>query len=331
MAGKPNIVLIGTGGTIAGRGASTVNASAYDCSVLSIEDVLADVPAAADIANLRTEQMFQMGSENFEITQLAALGQRIAALLRMADIDGVVITHGTDTMEETAYFLNLTLDSDKPVVLVGSMRPPSALSGDGALNLFNAIVAAASPITHNLGTLVVMNDELHSARDVIKRNTAKLEAFQSPYGPLGMILEGQVLLYRRPARPHTIRTEWSIDALGSLPEVGIVYAHGGLSPTVIRTMTDSGVEAIIYAGTGNGNVAERFVEPLREARQRGIHIVRASRTGSGVVLRNGAQPDDAYDWLVVGDQVPHKARILLMLALSVDRDSAYLQKTLLKY
>src|SRR5450830_1098079 len=322
---KPNIMLIGTGGTIAGRGESTVNASAYDCSVLPIEEIIASVEAAGEIANIGAEQLFQMGSENFDNQQLLALGKRVSVLLKREEVDGVVITHGTDTMEETAYFLHLTLDSDKPVVLVGSMRPPSALSGDGPLNLYNAIVVAASPQARGKGTLLVCNDEIHTARDVSKQNTFKLEAFRSPYGPLGVVVEGQALFYRAPVRPHTVHSEWSIDSIETLPEVGVVYAHGGARPGPIKAMIEAGVSAIVYAGTGNGNVAQWLVEILRLARSQGIHIVRASRTG--------AQPDDAYDWLVVGDQIAHKARILMMVALSLNRQgsTASLQRILLEY
>ena len=315
-ARKNNIVLIGTGGTIAGRGESEVNASAYDCSILSIGDILADVPSAASIANIRTEQLLQMGSENFGNEHLLLLGKRISSLLKRHDVDGVVVTHGTDTIDETAYFLHLTLKSYKPVVVVGAMRPPSALSSDGPLNLYNAILVAANPLSFGKGTLVVSNDEIHTARDVLKSSTFKLEAFRSPYGPLGYVVEGRPIFFRLPARRHTIETEWSIDDIAAMPDVGIVYAHGGVDANSVNAMLNSGVGGIVYAATGNGNIAARIVDALVQARRRGIHIVRASRTGSGLVIRNAAQPDDEYDWLVVDAQVPHKARILLALAMT---------------
>ena len=329
--GKANIVLIGTGGTIAGRGESEVNASAYDCSILSIGDILADLPSAASIANLRTEQLLQMGSENFGNEHLLLLGKRISTLLKRDDVDGVVVTHGTDTIDETAYFLHLTLKSSKPVVVVGAMRPPSALSSDGPLNLYNAIVVAAHPISHGKGTLVVSNDEIHTARDVVKSSTFKLEAFRSPYGPLGYIVEGRPIFFRLPARRHTVETEWSIDDLGAMPEVGIVYAHGGVDANSVSAMLNSGVGGIIYAATGNGNIAARIVEVLAYARSHGIHIVRASRNGSGIVVRNAAQPDDQYDWLVVDDQLPHKARILLALTLTRHKHTEHIQEVFWTY
>jgi glutamin-(asparagin-)ase len=251
--------------------------------------------------------------------------------LERDDIDGVVVTHGTDTIDETAYFLHLTLKSVKPVVVVGAMRPPSALSSDGPINLYNAIVVAASPLARGKGTLVVSNDEIHTARDVIKTNTFKQDAFKSPYGPLGLIVEGKPIFYRLPARRHTVNSEWSISEIDALPDVGILYAHGGMNNTMVRAMLDSGVRAVIYAATGNGNVAASIIASLVEARKRGIHVVRGSRTGGGVVIRNAAQPDDRYDWLVTDDQAAHKARILMMLALTQEQCTRKLQEVFLRY
>ncbi|MFT4509585.1 asparaginase [Caballeronia sp. 15711] len=328
---KARIVLIGTGGTIAGRGASPVNTSAYDCSVLSVDQILADLPAAAAVADISAEQLFQCGSENFGSEQLLQLGKRISLLLKRDDVDGVVVTHGTDTIDETAYFLHLTLKSTKPVVVVGAMRPPSALSSDGPLNLYNAIVVAASQAAHGKGTLVVANEEIHTARDVVKTNTFKQEAFSSPYGPLGYIVEGKPAFYRLPARAHTVQSEWSIDEIDELPAVGILYAHGGMNEAMVHAMLNSSVKAIIYAATGNGNVAASVVASLVQTRERGIHVVRGSRTGSGVVIRNAAQPDDRYDWLVTDDQVPHKARVLMMLALTGEQRTRELQNVFWTY
>lgn len=328
---KPRIALIGTGGTIAGRGVSSVNTAAYDCSVDSVEDLLAALPAARDIAVIETEQLFQIGSENFGNDELLGLGKRISALLKREDIDGVVVTHGTDTLDETAYFLHLTLPSAKPVVVVGAMRPPSALSADGPLNLYQAIVVAASAESRGKGTLVVSNDEIHSARDVVKTSTFKQEAFRSAFGPLGYVVEGRAMFYRLVARRHTVESEWSIDAIHALPDVAIIYAHGGISRAMIDCVAQSDVDAIVYAATGNGNVAQPVIDALHKARANNIHIVRASRTGSGVVVRNAAQPDDRYQWLVADDQVPHKARILMMVALTSDSDTPALQEAFMNY
>lgn len=314
MKDKPNIVVIGTGGTIAGRGESAADTSAYDCSVVGIDEILSAVPEASSLANLSAEQLLQTGSENFNEQHLLMIGKRISEVLRNDMIDGVVLTHGTDTIEETAYFLHLTLKSVKPVVVVGSMRPPSSMSSDASLNLYDAIAVAIHPSSRAKGTLVVANEEIHTARDVTKTNSFKLEAFHSPYGALGYVTEGKPRYYRTPSRDHTVSTPWSIDDIKALPKVDVVYAYGALDSALVRAIaTDAG--GLVFAGTGNGNIAEQMVEPLREATRGGLHVVRASRTGSGVVIRNGAQPDDEYDWIVVDDQPPQKARILLMLAM----------------
>ncbi|RFU49219.1 asparaginase [Paraburkholderia sp. DHOC27] len=330
MTDKANIVVIGTGGTIAGQGKAASNTSAYLCSVLGIDDILATIPHASLPANLRAEQLLQTGSENFGNAHLLAIGQRVSTLLMEDDVDGIVIAHGTDTIEETAYFLHLTLKSAKPVVLVGAMRPPSAMSSDAALNLYDAIAVAAHPGSVGMGTLVVINDEIHTARDVVKSSSFKIEAFSSPYGPLGYVIEGRPRYYRHPARAHTLATPWTVERINSLPQVDIIYAYGALEPALVDALA-ARAQGLIFAGTGNGNVAAHLIEPLREAARRGVHVVRASRTGSGIVLRNGAQPDDTYGWLAVDDQVPSKARILLMLALTQARDWPSLQAAFERY
>ncbi|MFM0645234.1 asparaginase [Paraburkholderia bryophila] len=330
MTAKANLVVIGTGGTIAGQGKASVNTSSYLCSVLGIDEILGAIPHVANLANLRAEQLLQTGSENFNNAHLLAIGRRVADLLARDDVDGVVVTHGTDTIEETAYFLHLTLKSAKPVVVVGSMRPPSAMSSDAALNLYDALAVAAHPSSRGLGTLVVANNEIHTARDVVKSNSFKLDAFRSPYGALGVVIEGVPRYYRRPARAHTLDTPWSIESLDTLPKVDIVYAYGALDADALDAIT-ANARGLIYAGTGNGNVAGHLINPLRVAARRGVHVVRASRTGSGVVLHNGAQPDDEFGWLTVDDQAPQKARLLLTLALTQTDDRQALQAVFERY
>ncbi|WP_176057190.1 asparaginase [Paraburkholderia sp. BCC1876] len=330
MTEKANLVVIGTGGTIAGQGKASVNTSSYLCSVLGIDEILGAIPHVANLANLRAEQLLQTGSENFNNAHLLAIGRRVADLLARDDVDGVVVTHGTDTIEETAYFLHLTLKSAKPVVVVGSMRPPSAMSSDAALNLYDALAVAAHPSSRGLGTLVVANNEIHTARDVVKSNSFKLDAFRSPYGALGVVIEGVPRYYRRPARAHTLDTPWSIESLDTLPKVDIVYAYGALDADALDAIT-ANARGLIYAGTGNGNVAGHLINPLRVAARRGVRVVRASRTGSGVVLHNGAQPDDEFGWLTVDDQAPQKARLLLTLALTQTDDRQALQAVFERY
>ncbi|AQV94240.1 L-asparaginase [Cupriavidus necator] len=330
-ARKANIVIIGTGGTIAGAGASATNTAAYQSAVVPVDKIIASVPEISKVANVKGEQIFQIGSESFNNERLLKLGKRVSELLKQPDVDGIVITHGTDTIEETAYFLNLTLKSDKPVVVVGSMRPGTALGADGALNLYDAVLVASNPASRGKGTLAVLNDEIHTGRDVTKSNTFKTETFRSPFGPLGYVIEGRTLFYRLPARPHTLQTQWDIDKIDKLPEVTVVYAYGNANPASIDAAVKNGAKAIIYAATGNGSVGDYMVEPLKAARAKGVQIVRASRTGSGVVVRNAEQPDDKYDWIVTDDQLPQKARILMALALTQTNDAKALQQVFWKY
>ena len=330
-AQKQNIVILGTGGTIAGVGKSNANVSAYQSAVLSIGTLIKAVPEITNIANIKVEQIFQIGSESFNNERLLKLARRVSELLKSKEVDGVVITHGTDTMEETSYFLNLTIKSEKPVVLVGAMRPASALSADGPLNIYNAVIIAAHKDSAGKGTLVVMNDEIHAARDVTKTSSVKIEAFHSLYGPLGTIVEGTPRYYRLPARPHTTQSEFDIDAIDALPEVNVVYAHENMSRVPYDALVAAGTKAIIHMGVGNGSVADYIIEALKEVRVKGVFVVRATRTGSGVVVRNGEINDDQNDYIVTDDQNPAKARILMALALTKTTNTKELQEIFWKY
>lgn len=330
-ARKPNVVIIATGGTIAGAGASSANVSAYQSAVVGVDKLLAAVPELKNVANVRGEQIFQIGSESFNNERWLKLAKRVSELLKAPEVDGVVITHGTDTMEETAYLLNLTLKSAKPVVLVGSMRPGTALSADGPLNIYNAVLVAGSTQSAGMGTLLVMNDEIHSARDVTKTNSVKVETFRSLYGPLGTVVEGQPRWYRAPVRPHTTQTEFDIDKIQALADVNIVYHHGNMNRAPMDALVAAGSKGLVWASSGNGSVPDYMDAALRETRAKGVIILRASRTGSGPIVRNGETNDDKNDYVVVDDQSPVKARILLSLALTRTSDTRELQKIFWKY
>jgi len=320
---KPRIVIIGTGGTIAGAGASSVNTGDYDSAKVAVDKIIAAVPEIKQVADVKGEQIFQIGSESFN-------DERMLKLAKQPDVDAVMITHGTDTIEETAYFLNLTLKTEKPVVVIGAMRPGTALSADGPLNLYNAAVVAASPEAKGKGVLVVMNDEIHSARDVTKSNALKVETFKSLYGPLGVVVESKPYFYRLPARPHTVATEFDIDRIDSLPKVDVFYAHVSMDPKALGALAGLGGKALIYAGTGNGSVADYMEAPLAEVRKSAL-VVRATRTGAGMVVRNGEEKDDEQDWVSAADQSPQKARLLTSLALTKTSDAKALQEILWKY
>ena len=331
QAAKPHVVVLATGGTIAGAGASAANSATYAAAKVPVDKLLAGLPELANVAKVSGEQVFQIASESFTNDHLLKLGQRVSALAKQADVDGIVITHGTDTMEETAYFLNLTVHTNKPIVLVGSMRPGTALSADGALNLYSAVSVAASKDAGGKGVLITMNDEIQSGRDVHKHINIKTEAFKSQWGPLGMVVEGKNYWFRAPVKRHTMNSEFNIDNIDKLPQVDIVYAYGSVQPTAVNALVDAGAKAIVHAGTGNGSVADRMVKPLQDARAKGTVIVRASRVPYGFVLRNAEQPDDKYDWVVAHDLNPQKARILAAVALTRTGDTKALQRMFMEY
>ena len=332
FADKPNVVILATGGTIAGAGAEATNSATYQAAKVPVDKLIAGVPELSKVAAVRGEQVFQIASESFTNEHLVTLGKRVAALAKQSDVDGIVVTHGTDTLEETAYFLNLVVRTDKPIVVVGSMRPGTAMSADGMLNLFNAVNVAAAKDARGKGVLVAMNDELNSGRDVSKMVNIRTEAFKSTWGPLGMVVEGRNYWFRLPAKRHTMNSEFDIEKIDVLAPVEIAYGYGNVSDTAYRAFAEKGAKAIIHAGTGNGSVSNRVVPTLRELRGQGVHIIRSSHVNAGgFVLRNAEQPDDQYDWVVAHDLNPQKARILAAVTLTQTGDSKELQRIFWEY
>ena len=331
QAAKPHVVVLATGGTIAGAGASAANSATYAAAKVPVDKLLAGLPELNTVARVTGEQVFQIASESFNNEHLLQLARRVSALSKQAEVDGIVITHGTDTLEETAYFLSLVVQTRKPIVLVGSMRPGTALSADGALNLYNAVNVAASQDASGKGVLVTMNDEIQSGRDVSKTINIKTEAFKSQWGPLGMVVEGKNYWFRAPVKRHTTDSEFNIDDIKTLPAVDIVYGYGNMNSIGIEAYGKAGVKALIHAGTGNGSVAAPVVPTLRQLRGTGTHVIRAARVPDGFVLRNAEQPDDQYDWVVAHDLRPQKARILAMVALTKTSDSKELQRIFWQY
>ncbi|MDR3213057.1 MAG: type II asparaginase [Azoarcus sp.] len=330
--GKPNVVILATGGTIAGAGADVTNSATYQAAKVPVDKLIASVPQMANVANVRGEQIFQIGSESLRNDNLMTLGKRVSALVKQNDVDGIVITHGTDTTEETAYFLNLVVKTEKPIVVVASMRPGTAMSADGTLNLYNAVVVAGSKDARGRGTFVVMNDEINSGRDVSKMVNIRPEAFKSPWGALGMVVEGKNYWFRKLDKRHTTNSEFDIDKIDALPLVEIAYAGGNVNDTAYRAFANAGAKAIIHAGPGNGSVAATLVPVLQELRGKGLHIIRSSHVNAGgFVLRNGEQPDDKYDWIVAHDLNPQKARILASVALTATGDTKELQRIFMEY
>ncbi|MET3463039.1 MULTISPECIES: asparaginase [unclassified Variovorax] len=327
----PNVVILATGGTIAGAGASAVNSATYAAAKVGVEKLIAGLPELSKVANVRGEQVFQVASESLTNDNLLTLAKRVSALSKQSDVDGIVITHGTDTLEETAYFLTLTVHTNKPIVVVGSMRPGTALSADGALNLYNAVNVAGSKDAMGKGVLVTMNDNIDTGRDVSKNVNIKTNAFSSQWGPLGMIVEGRNYWFRAPVKRHTMNSEFDIDSITALPPVEIAMGYEGVSSVAIDAIAKSGAKALIHGGTGNGSVADRIVPNLQKARADGVVVIRSARVPDGFVIRNAEQPDDKYDWVVAHDLRPQKARILAMVALTKTNNTKELQRIFWEY
>jgi L-asparaginase len=311
----PRIAVLATGGTIAGSAADVTSTSGYRAGVVGVERLLEAVPALSGVARIQPEQIASGDSKDMALALWTTLAQRVNTLLASDEIDGIVITHGTDTLEETAYLLHLTVKGTKPVVLTAAMRPASALSADGPLNLLNAVTVAASAAAHGQGVLVAFNNRIHCARDVVKTSTYAVDAFQSvEVGALGWVQDGRVEFQRKVVRPHTVDTEFVIGS--QWPNVEIVTSYAGASRIGVDALVAAGVRGIVVAGTGNGSIHASLQQALADAVKQGVVVVRSSRVGSGHVMRNGAAPDDALGFITAGALNPYKARVLLMLALA---------------
>lgn len=329
---KKRIVILATGGTIAGKAASITETACYQSAVLSINDLIEEVPALYDIAIISGEQLAQLDSVDMTHAVWLLLADRINSLLASDSVDGIVVTHGTDTMEETAYFLNLVVMSEKPVVMVGALRPANAMSTDGPMNLYNAVALAASPEAVGKGVLVSLNDTINCSRDVTKTNTALQDTFKAPeLGYLGYILDGKPYFYRIPARKHTARSEFSVAGLTQFPPVEIIYAHVNSTPALAQTAVTTGAKGLIYAGLGNGGMSDDMKTALAAIAKEGVIIVRSTRVGNGIVTRNCAVSDDRCNFVAADTLNPQKARILLMLALTKTSDPAEIQRMFREY
>ncbi|HBF35806.1 MAG TPA: L-asparaginase 2 [Firmicutes bacterium] len=328
-----NIVILATGGTIAGVSSSITDTANYQPAILPIEAITKDLTEPLrNIAHISSEQIAQIDSAEMTHEIWFTLAGRINALLSSPQIDGVVVTHGTDTLEETAYFLNLVVRSNKPVVVVGAMRPASALSSDGPMNLYNAIILAASREASGKGVLVTLNNSINSSREVTKTNTSLQDSFKAPeLGYLGYLIEGEPHFYREPTRKHTYRSEFILDGLSGLPPVEIIYGHVGNLSNLAQAAVDSGVKGLVYAGLGNGNMSKMMKETFMGIQAQGVVVVRSTRVSSGIVTCNGAVNDDLSNFIVSDTLNPQKSSILLALALSKTTDIPTIQRMFWEY
>lgn len=328
---KPNVVILATGGTIAGSASSQLD-TAYTSGTITVDAIIAAVPQLKDIANIKGEQVSNIGSQAMTNEIWLKLSKRVNELLKSKDVDGIVITHGTDTLEATAYFLDLTVKSDKPVVLVGAMRNSSSMSADGPLNIYNAVSVAINKESKAKGVLVAMNDKIHAAREVQKTNTTAVDTFQSPNtGAIGSVFYGNVKYYLAPVRAHTKKSEFDVSKLNELPQVDIIYAHANDNASIIDYLIKNGSKGIISVGMGNGSLYPDSQNLLEEAVSNGIKVVRSSRVGSGEVTLNGETNDEKSGFIVADNLSPAKARVLLMLALTKTNDTAKIQQMYFKY
>jgi L-asparaginase len=328
---KPNIVVLATGGTIAGAAGSDVQA-AYTSGQVGVEQLLAAVPQAKNIATLRGEQISNIGSQDMNDEVWLKLAKRINELVAMPDVDGIVITHGTDTIEETGYFLNLVVKSRKPVVLTAAMRPSTALSADGPLNFYNAVAVAANKEAAGRGVLVVINDWIHGASSLTKTSTTAVQTFLSPLrGLVGTVAYGNSEFYRGPVGKHTVESEFSLDGVTDLPRVDIIMAHENMDGKLIEAAVASGAKGIVIAGVGNGNMTAAALEALGAQSKKGIVCVRSTRVATGTVGRNVEVDDDKLGLIASDDLNPQKSRVLLRLALLKQRPLPDIQRLFQEY
>ena len=316
----PNVVILATGGTIAGSVDSQIKTTGYTAGVVGIDTLINAVPQITQIAHIQGEQLANIDSADMSDEIWLKLAHRANELLTDKNIDGIVITHGTDTMEETAFFLHLVLKSDKPVVLVGAMRPSSALSADGPKNLYNAVALASHPDSKGKGVMVAMNDRIQSARFVSKIHALNVEAFASPNaGDMGYILDGRVFFNYSPTYPHTKQSVFDVKDLESLPRVDILYSYANDGSAVAaKALQQTGAKGIIIAGTGAGSIHKDHKETLKSLTKEGLIIVQSSRVNAGLILANEADSKEGF--IGAKDLNPQKARVLLMLALTQSED-----------
>lgn len=327
---KSRIAILGTGGTIAGFIDSTIATTGYTAGAIDIDVLIKAVPQIRDLADISWEQIANIDSSNMCDEIWLRLAKKIAKLFAEG-IDGVVITHGTDTMEETAYFLNLTIKSDKSVVLVGAMRPSTAISADGPKNLYNAVALVANKEAKNKGVMVAMNDKILSARGVVKTHSLNVDAFSSPdFGDLGYIVDGKVFFYNNVTKAHTKNAPFDVSKLTSLPKVDILYSYSNDgSGVAAKALFEHGTKGIVVAGSGAGSIHKNQKDVLKELLKKGLKVVVSSRVVAGCVAVSDS--DEKLGFISAEDLNPQKARVLLILALTKTSDPKKIQEYFLKY
>ena len=327
----PRVIILATGGTIAGVGASSDRAG-YEAGKIPVDQLVGAIPTVKKIATITGEQISSVGSQDMTIDIWKKLAVRINEIIAKKEADGIVVTHGTDTQEETAYFLDLVVPSTMPVVLTGSMRPSTAISADGPKNLYDAITVAIDPKSKGRGVLVSFNEGIFDGREVMKMSTTFTNAFGSPNtGAIGHAYDGKVEYYANAVREKDPKSPVTITADTKLPRVDIVYMYADAPPDMIDMLVAKKVDGIVIAGVGNGNFNKAYMEAVKRAVAAGVIVCRASRAPSGRVLLHDEIDDDKLGTIVSDDLTPQKARVLLMLALTKTKDKKQLQQLFFTY
>jgi L-asparaginase len=327
----PNVTILATGGTIAGA-AATGTQLGYTSGQVTIDAMINAVPGITKLATIKGEQISNVGSQDMSFEIMLKLARRINELAASRAVDGIVITHGTDTMEETAYFLNLVVKTDIPVVLVGSMRPSTAVSADGPLNLYNAVSVAGDPNAKGRGVVLVMNDWIHSAQTLTKVSTTAVQTFMSPIrGLIGTSSYGANDYYRYPDQKFGLKSDFSVEGVTKLPRVDIIYADVDMPADLIDASIERGAKGIVIAGVGNGNMPKAALEACARASKKGVVVVRSTRVATGTVGRNVECNDDELGLVASYNLNPQKSRVLLSVALLKQRSLSEIQKIFLEY
>ena len=327
----PTIAILATGGTIAGSADDAGSAARYRAGAVPIDQLLAASKLGLErIANVRAEQVAQIDSKDLTFDVWEKLVERVRHWIDVERVDGVVITHGTDTLEETAMLLHLTQQGDTPIVITAAMRPSTSLSADGPLNLLNAVRLAANPASRGRGVLVALNQRVHAARDVQKGHTYAVEAFVSPdVGPVGFVLDTQVQFQRATERPDAADV-LPMPSAGQWPWVEVLASYAQPDARLVDALVAAGVKGLVIAATGAGSIHVNLEAALNRASQQGVFVLRSTRTGAGIVP---PQPD-AQGWASTGTLNPYKARVLLMLLIAAGRaqaETASLQQVIDRY
>lgn len=323
MKQKAHIHIIATGGTIAGRADSASATVGYKAGELTVEQLLASVPGLDNLADISTEQLCNIDSKDMQTEIWLSLAHCVEAAATRDDVDGIVITHGTDTLEETAYFLQLTVKTEKPIVLTGAMRPATAISADGFMNLWQSVQVAADASAKGRGVLVVMNGQIDTAEKVTKVNINALQAFQSPgCGPAGLIVDDNIF-WQNCCAAHAAREKelfFSAAKITELPKVKIIYGYvGGDDDLFLKAALQDGAKGLVYAACGNGSVPENLTGSLQAASSSGVPVVISTRCGCGMVVLS-EETEKQQGFIASGPLNPQKAKILLQLALTKTND-----------